>query len=593
MSATLLFFTLSEFSSHSIRYSIFGLLIVFTALAYVVANFSRLRWPTGKPRFTAESFYRISLTPRLLRMSYDGFEVEYSWDQLHALEETDSHILLYISPTRGYIIPNAAFSSPEQISDFINSLRNYWTAEPENFGRTLSDHPDFNYLLKRFFQDLRANFVAALRTVFLRPVVAIAFRANATQLTLLIILDIATGIGIQFISAFPQPQFDSYSLPIYGVDIFLFLFGSVIVARLLGNGRGSMRFLVIICATSIVLAIPVATVILMTQIWPSQAGTWVAWGIGLLSLVWIVIAAFRAIMILYRPSFPRAIFVTSLYTLLNFTVMLTLPEARLFYAQVNEPDQAQSTLNIEDVFYAQANLLRVATAALKPERPGIADLYFVGFAGEAREAVFSNEVTYVREQFDAQFDTAGRSLALVNKIESVATSPIASVNNLRGALLDVGAKMNKEEDILFLFLTSHGSRQHTLSVEFWPLELNSLPASQLKALLDESGIVNRVIVVSACFSGGFIDALKDDHSLIITAAAHDKTSFGCGTQSKFTYFGEAYFKDALHEDTSFIKAFLRAKSSIEKRELREGIEASNPQIYVGAKIEAALTQLQQ
>jgi Peptidase C13 family len=31
-----------------------------------------------------------------------------------------------------------------------------------------------------------------------------------------------------------------------------------------------------------------------------------------------------------------------------------------------------------------------------------------------------------------------------------------------------------------------------------------------------------VLVVSACYSGSFIDTLKDDHTLIITAAAANR-----------------------------------------------------------------------
>ena len=40
--------------------------------------------------------------------------------------------------------------------------------------------------------------------------------------------------------------------------------------------------------------------------------------------------------------------------------------------------------------------------------------------------------------------------------------------------------------------------------------------------LNDSGVKWKIVVISACFSGGYIEPLKDDHSLIVTAAdAHD------------------------------------------------------------------------
>lgn len=152
--------------------------------------------------------------------------------------------------------------------------------------------------------------------------------------------------------------------------------------------------------------------------------------------------------------------------------------------------------------------------------------------------------------------------------------------------------MNRGEDVLFLFLTSHGSPDHRLSVQFPPLPLNDLPASRLKEILDRSRIRHRVIVVSACFSGGFLDELKDENSLILTAASRDRSSFGCGTESDFTYFGEAYFAEALGNSRSFVGAFDKARAWIEAREKREGKEPSLPQIHIGKGIVPRLRALE-
>ena len=64
-------------------------------------------------------------------------------------------------------------------------------------------------------------------------------------------------------------------------------------------------------------------------------------------------------------------------------------------------------------------------------------------------------------------------------------------------------------------------------------------------LLEATGARYRVLIVSACYSGIFAKALADAHTLVITAAAADKPSFGCRDGATWTYFGDAFFNKAL------------------------------------------------
>jgi hypothetical protein len=149
-----------------------------------------------------------------------------------------------------------------------------------------------------------------------------------------------------------------------------------------------------------------------------------------------------------------------------------------------------------------------------------------------------------------------------------------------------------EEDIAFLYFTSHGSKQHELSVNFWPLKLNQITPISLKKMFDDAGIKWRVIVVSACYSGGYIEPLKDDHTLIITASDATHTSFGCGNESDFTYFGKAMFDEELRKTFSFTEAFKKAKISILAREKTDNFEPSNPQMFIGEKIADKLEEFE-
>jgi hypothetical protein len=152
--------------------------------------------------------------------------------------------------------------------------------------------------------------------------------------------------------------------------------------------------------------------------------------------------------------------------------------------------------------------------------------------------------------------------------------------------------MNREEDILVLYVSSHGSQDHQLSVDFWPLRLQAIDPPALKKALHDSGIKWKVVVVSACYSGGFVEPLKDDNTLIITASSATKTSFGCGSESDATYLAKALFDDALRNTYSFETAFELARQSIRRWEAEQGQEPSEPQIFVGPAIRDKLLQVE-
>lgn len=244
----------------------------------------------------------------------------------------------------------------------------------------------------------------------------------------------------------------------------------------------------------------------------------------------------------------------------------------------------------EDIFYAQPKLLERELASVTPSRQDGPNLFFVGVAGFSDQDVFMKEIHYVNNLFSERFGTSGHSITLINNPKTAAESPIASATSLGLSLKRVGAMMDPGKDILFLYLTSHGSQDHKFSLEFGSMQFNDLDPTVLRKLLDESGIKRRVVVIAACYSGGFIDALKTDDTLVITSAAPDKTSFGCGNDEEFTYFGKAYFAEALQKTDSFIDAFELAKPVIEAREKSDGYPPSAPRIFVGSAIRGAVAE---
>jgi hypothetical protein len=175
----------------------------------------------------------------------------------------------------------------------------------------------------------------------------------------------------------------------------------------------------------------------------------------------------------------------------------------------------------------------------------------------------------------------------------VLDTPLASVNNLRETLNEIGATIDRDDDVVLVFLESHGGRDYRLTADFPPLELDELSPQLLREMLDQSGIKWRIVIVSACYSGGYVEPLQDDYTLIMTASAANRTSFGCGTDSDGTFFAEALFRQALHFEDSFVKAFEQARTSIAEREKKENVSPpSDPQLYIGRAMADKLPRLE-
>ena len=242
-------------------------------------------------------------------------------------------------------------------------------------------------------------------------------------------------------------------------------------------------------------------------------------------------------------------------------------------------ERSRAALNVELALHHQRPLLEAALASLVASEPGRINLYLLAVAGDGSQEVFKREVEFVRAQFDREFGTRGRSVALINSRNTVASAPMATVTSIRAALQAIAARMNRQNDILFLFLTSHGAKDHELRLNQNAMALRGLQPRDLARLLEESGIRWKVVLVSACYAGGFIEPLRDNYTLVITAARQDRASFGCADENEFTDFGRAYFKEALPAAKSFQDAFERAQWLVEEWETKSKEERSLPQIH--------------
>ncbi|MFC7521865.1 C13 family peptidase [Xanthomonas populi] len=237
--------------------------------------------------------------------------------------------------------------------------------------------------------------------------------------------------------------------------------------------------------------------------------------------------------------------------------------------------------------------LAQAVKALQQQRPGVTDLFVVGFAGDASDDVFRNETLYLKQLFEQRFDARGRVVTLVNNPDNLGEhpyAPLATYDNLYDTLAAVGKRIDRKEDALLLFVTTHGTEDRTLYVQVDQDEEDFISPQDLRKALDDAGIGNRIIVLSACYSGGFIPALRSPDTLILTAARADRSSFGCGNTSNATYFGQAWLIDAINQSDDPVAAFDMAKAAITAREKQEGELPSLPQQSLGKRIAPVLAR---
>ncbi len=259
--------------------------------------------------------------------------------------------------------------------------------------------------------------------------------------------------------------------------------------------------------------------------------------------------------------------------------------------------QDDSAVDGEALLFDQAARIDAALAAVGHETSAGHQAsveprtFFLGFAGVGDEKVFAQEIGLASRVLGERYAIDGRSLSLINDERDLDRAPLATVSGLKYALRGLGARMNRDRDVLFLSISSHGAQDPAIVVSNSQLPLNDLTDEDLADALRESGIKWRVIIISACYAGGFIESLRDPQTIVITAAAADRTSFGCSNDRDLTYFGEAFYRDALPTARTLREAFETAKAAIAAREQREHITASNPQAHFGAEMEAKLAAM--
>jgi len=231
-----------------------------------------------------------------------------------------------------------------------------------------------------------------------------------------------------------------------------------------------------------------------------------------------------------------------------------------------------------------------AIGALSPERPGTVDAYVVVAALDT-DPVFEREAREAGRVLASRFDAKGRTLVLAEDGGGDKADAPATPQRLALALARVAAVMDRKEDVLVLYTTSHGSPHAGLNFRDPARGASIISPAQLASMFDAPGIKNRLVILQACFAGQFVPALSSPSTVIATASSDMKSSFGCTAGNDWTFFGYALIDLAMRQPDTFVRQFRRAYVNILEWEHKLGIESSSPQMKVGSETAGWLTAL--
>ena len=231
-------------------------------------------------------------------------------------------------------------------------------------------------------------------------------------------------------------------------------------------------------------------------------------------------------------------------------------------------------------YLADKQEIASALAGLQPQRPGVVDAYVVVAALDT-DPVFGREAREAGRVLARRFNADGRTLVLAKDEGKDKADAAGTPQHLALALGRAAALMDRNEDVLVLYTTSHGTPRAGLNYKDPSRGTGIITPAELAAMLAQNGFENRLIILQACYSGQFVPVLAAPKTVVATAASAASSSFSCSPRNDWTFFGYALVNQALRKPDTFARQFRRAFVSIYAWERKLGIPPSNPQISIG------------
>jgi Peptidase C13 family len=247
------------------------------------------------------------------------------------------------------------------------------------------------------------------------------------------------------------------------------------------------------------------------------------------------------------------------------------------------PTSSSQAARSEALWQAQLDKVSRASAA------GTPDLWVVLAGLHDGSKAFEGDVVAM-EQAIFRINPKARVLSLNNPhVGGDLNRPFGTRDNLARALRTIGQKA-KAGDSVLVFLTTHG-HINVLANAAGGVDYPLITGQDLRQMLLPLGDLHTGIIVSACHSGSLIPALRAPKRWVMTAAAYDRSSFGCNFWGKQTFFVQALLRHMEQQHMQLANWFGAARASVTAMEQEAKLSPpSNPQLWVGTESQALLKQ---
>jgi len=217
---------------------------------------------------------------------------------------------------------------------------------------------------------------------------------------------------------------------------------------------------------------------------------------------------------------------------------------------------------------------RATTLASAPGGIPAARWHAVLIAGDNNSPSFDNGIDALRDKLSARGVRDIRFLT-----SDPARNPsaeVASTANVSNALRNAAGA-----EACLAFITSHGNETGVVLRQ----ANGVIRPGALDAALDAGcGTLPTVVVVSACHSGVFLSAMRQPNRVVLTAAAADRVSFGCGAGDRFTYYDQCLLQN-FDAASTWSQLAQSTRTCVQNLEKSMGIRTpSQPQIFVGSAV---------
>lgn len=407
---------------------------------------------------------------------------------------------------------------------------------------------------------LGRNLASGLRLAFFMRVDVDAFRVSAAQLVLLVLVSAAIDIDADWLRAARDARFS-----LQGAQGELFALGLLALTSAFLAALRRERTLYLALPVVIFASFPAVQIVHLLPDLPrasSKVGDLTRQVFDSAFFAWMLFVAARAVYVSTGPGrrFRGAFAIIGGVLVIAPIWFVPLVGPLAPWWREYDAVSARGAMNpaSEPVLAAQDYLMDRALDQLDDERRGVTDLYFVGFAPDARHPGLVSDVEAAQRAMDERWDTASRSVVLANSPLTVAERPFATITNLRTVLLEIGDLIDADDDIVMVYLAGGSGPDHALTAVNPPLELVNLSPAGLKELLDAAGIRWRIVVVSTCYAGAWTDALADDDTIVVASSSRGAHGDDCEGGLAASRFGDAFFA-AMSRSNDLTAAFDTAK----------------------------------